>query len=147
MLAMVEGVVLKLDPDFDIFGFCEPYVRKMSLRLALPRGNWAYELLRQGTEWSDLLHNLPRTGNRLLQRAERGQPFQVGLRDADAIMRQMDRLTTRMALALLVAALMISLALLGALGGEALKIPVTAGYVVAIALTAWLFISILRGTR
>jgi ubiquinone biosynthesis protein len=147
MLAMAEGVVLKLDPDFDVFGFCEPYVRKMSLRLALPRGNWAYELLRQGTEWSDLLHNLPRTGNRLLERAERGQPFQIGLRDAESIMRQMDRLTTRMALALLLAALTISLALLGALGGEVLKTPVTAGYVVAIALTAWLFISILRGTR
>ena len=147
MLAMVEGVVLKLDPDFDIFGFCEPYVRKMSWRLGLPSGNWPYELLRQGTEWSDLIHNLPRTGNRLLERVERGQPFQIGLKDAEPIMRQMDRLTTRMALALLLAALTISLALLGSAGGGALQLPVTAGYVVVIVLTAWLFISILRGTR
>jgi hypothetical protein len=63
------------------------------------------------------------------------------------MMRQMDRLTTRMALALLLAALTISLALLGTAGAGALQLPVTAGYVVAIALTAWLFISILRGTR
>jgi ubiquinone biosynthesis protein len=94
MLAMVEGVVLTLDPDFDIFGFCEPYVRKMSMRLAMPAGNWPYELLRQGTEWSDLIHNLPRTGNRLLERVERGQPFQIGLKDAEPIMHQMDRLIT-----------------------------------------------------
>jgi len=85
--------VLKLDPDSDVFGFCEPYVRKMSLPPGSAAWNWAYELLRQGTEWSDLLHNLPRTGNRLLERAERGQPFQIGLRDAEPIMRQMDRLT------------------------------------------------------
>ena len=62
-------------------------------------------------------------------------------------MRQMDRLTTRMALALLLAALTISLALLGSAGGGALQLSATAGYVVVIALTAWLFISILRGTR
>jgi len=62
-------------------------------------------------------------------------------------MKQIDRLATRLALSLLLAALTISLALLRPADGGALQAPVTAGYVVAIALTAWLFISILRGTR
>ena len=62
-------------------------------------------------------------------------------------MKQIDRLATRLALSLLLAALTISLALLRPADGGALQAPVTAGYVVTIALTAWLFISILRGTR
>jgi ubiquinone biosynthesis protein len=147
MLAMVEGAVLKLDPDFDIFGFCEPYVRRMILRLGLPRENWPYELLRQGTEWNNFIHSVPRTMNHLLQRVERGHPFEIELNDAESIMRQMDRMTTRMTLALLLAALTVSLALLRPADGGVFQLPVTAGYVVAIALTAWLFISILRGTR
>ena len=73
--------------------------------------------------------------------------LQIGLKDTDPLMKQLDRLTTRMALALLLAALTISLALLRPADGGVLQLPVTAGYVVAIALTAWLFISILRGTR
>ncbi|HEX9115160.1 MAG TPA: hypothetical protein VGA61_03770 [Anaerolineae bacterium] len=59
---------------------------------------------------------------------------------------RIDRLTTRITLALLLAALTISLALLRTAGG-ALQAPVTAGYMVVTVLTAWLFISILRGTR
>jgi len=85
--------------------------------------------------------------NRLLQRVERGHPFEIELNDAESIMRQMDRMTTRMTLALLLAALTVSLALLRPADGGVFQLPVTAGYVVAIALTAWLFISILRGTR
>ena len=98
-------------------------------------------------EWSDLIASLPRTGNRMLERAERGELLQIGLKDTGPLMKQIDRLTIRLALSLLLAAPTISLALLRPADGGVLQLPVTAGYVVVIALTAWLFISILRGTR
>jgi ubiquinone biosynthesis protein len=146
-LAMMQGVAITLDPDFDIWGFSEPYVRQMTWRLALPRRGWGYTLFRQVQELSNLIASLPRMGNRLLEKAEGGGLLQIGLKDTDAIMKQLDRLVTRLALTLLLAALTISLALLRPADGGALQLPVTAGYVVALGLTAWLFISILRGTR
>ncbi len=146
-LAMMQGVAITLDPDFDIWGFSEPYMRQMTWRLVLPRRDWGYNLFRQGQELSDLLSSLPRTANRLLEKAERGNLLQIGLKDTGSLIKQLDRMVTRLALALLLAALMVSFALLRPADGGALQLPVTAAYGVAIALTAWLFISILRGTR
>lgn len=148
-LGMIQGVALTLDPDFDVWGFSEPYMRQMTWRLALPRRNWSQNLLRQGREWSDLISNLPRTGNRLLEKAERGDLLQIGLKDAVPLMTQIDRLTTRLALTLLLAALTISLALLVpvATAGSLLQSLVMIGFALAVGLTLWLFFSILRGTR
>ena len=97
---MMQGIALTLDPGFDVWGFSEPYVRQVTWRLALPRRGWGQSLLRQGREWSDLIASLPRTGNRLLEKAERGELLQIGLKDTDPLMKQLDRLTTRLALSL-----------------------------------------------
>jgi predicted unusual protein kinase regulating ubiquinone biosynthesis (AarF/ABC1/UbiB family) len=148
-LAMMQGIALTLDPDFDVWEFSEPTIRQVTWRLVLPRRGWGQSLLRQGREWSDLISNLPRTGNRLLEKAERGDLLQIGLKDTGPLMKQIDRLTTRLALSLLLAALTISLALLMPLAtaGSPLQMPVTIGFAMTIGLTLWLFISILAGTR
>ena len=64
-------------------------------------------------------------------------------------MKQVDRLTTRLALSLLLAALTISLALVvpAATAGSSLQSLVTIGFAVAVALIVWLFVSILTGSR
>jgi ubiquinone biosynthesis protein len=148
-LAMMQGVAMTLDPKFDIWGFSEPYVRQVSWRLALPRHGWGQSLLRQGQEWSDLISNLPRIGNRLIEKAGRGGLLQIGLKDTDAIMKQVDRLTTRLALSLLLAALTVSLALVVPLAteGSPLQTLVTIGFAMAVGLIIWLFVSILKGAR
>lgn len=148
-LAMMQGVAITLDPDFDIWGFSEPYVRQVTWRLALPQRGWGYKLFRQGQELSDLLSSLPRTANRLVEKAERGDLLQIGLKDTGPLLKQIDRVATRLALSLLLAALTISLALLLSFtdAGSLLQAPVTVGFAMTIALTIWLFISILRGTR
>ena len=48
-------------------------MRQVTWRLALPQRGWVQSLLRQGREWGDLISNLPRTGNRLLEKAEHGE--------------------------------------------------------------------------
>jgi hypothetical protein len=118
-------------------------------RLALPKRDWAQSLLRQSQEWSDLISNLPRIGNRMLEQAGRGDLMQIGLKDTGLILKQLDRLTTRLALSLLLAALTISLALVAPLAtaGSPLQLPVTVAFGVAVGLILWLFISVLRGTR
>jgi ubiquinone biosynthesis protein len=148
-LGMMQGIALTLDPGFDVWEFSEPTIRRVTLRLALPRRDWSQTLLRQGREWSDLIAGLPRTGNRLLEKAERGEPLQFGLKDTSLILTQLDRLVTRLALTLLVAALTISLALLMPIAttGSVLQLPATIAFATTIGLALWLFISILRGTR
>jgi predicted unusual protein kinase regulating ubiquinone biosynthesis (AarF/ABC1/UbiB family) len=146
---MMQGIALTLDPGFDIWAFSEPYMQRVTWRLALPRRGWGHNLLRQGQEWSDLLSSLPRIGNRMLEKAGRGDLLQIGLKDTGPLLKQLDRMTTRLALSLLLAALTISLALLLSFtnSGSLLQAPVTVGFAMTIALTLWLFISVLRGTR
>jgi ubiquinone biosynthesis protein len=148
-LAMMEGVGLQLDPDLDLFAVFEPFARRLSWRLALPRRAWGEALLRQGADWGELLSRLPRSTNHLLEQAERGDLFRVHLKDADPIMRRLDRLATRLALSMLVSALLVSLALLIPLapGGGPLQLPVLIGFALATGLGVWLLTSILKGTR
>ncbi|MBN1311487.1 MAG: AarF/ABC1/UbiB kinase family protein [Anaerolineae bacterium] len=148
-LATMEGVGLHLDPDFDLFEISEPIVQKLIWQMVLPRQDWVQILLRYGAGWADLLGTLPRTGSRLLERAEEGDLFQIRLKDADPIMSRLDRLATRLALSVLIAALIISLALLVPLmtTDSPLQLPVAIGFVLALGLGVWLLISILRGTK
>jgi len=148
-LTMMEGVGLELDPDFDIFAVAEPFVRRLTWRLMIPRQKWGQGLLRQGADWGELLSALPRTGSRLLERAERGDLFQVGLKDADRIMRGLDRLTTRLALSVLAAALIIGLAMLIPIttAGSMVQWLVVAGFIGAIVMGGWLLISIIKAEK
>lgn len=142
-LGMMQGVALTLDPSFDVWAFSEKYVQRVARRW-WPRRNWRQNVLRQGQEWNDLIANLPRIGNRILE-GGRGDLLQIGLKDTAPLMKQIDRLTTRLALSLLVAALTISLALVvpAATAGSPLQSLVTIGFAVAVALIVWLFVSIL----
>ncbi len=85
----------------------------------------------------------------MLERAERGDLFQVGLKDADRIMHGLDRLTTRLALSILAAALIISLAMLipTIAGGSLVQWLVILGFLGAAGLGVWLLISIIKADR
>jgi ubiquinone biosynthesis protein len=148
-LGMMQGIAMTLDPEFDVWSFSEPTMRRVTRRLARPRRGRGQNLLRQGREWSELVANLPRIGNRMLEKAERGDLLQIGLKDSGPLMKQMERLTTRLALSLLLAALTISLALVvpAATPGSSLQTLVTIGFAMAVGLIVWLFVSILAGTR
>jgi ubiquinone biosynthesis protein len=148
-LAMMEGVGLDLDPDFDVFAVAEPFMRRLTWQLMIPRRKWGQEILRQGADWGELISALPRTGTRLLDRAERGDLFQVGLKDADRVMGVLDRLTTRMALSVLAAALILGLAMLipSTTGDSQIQWMVVTGFISAAGLGVWLLISIIKAQR
>ncbi len=148
-LAMMEGVGLELDPDFDVFAVAEPFMRRLAWQLMLPRRKWGQNILRQGADWGELLSALPRTGSRLLMRAERGDLFKVGLKDADRIMRVLDRLTTRLALSVLASSLIIGLAMLipSTTAGSLIQWMVVIGFSGAFGLGVWLLISIIKAER
>ncbi len=69
-------------------------------------------MLRQAMDWGELVTALPRVGGLLLEQAERGELFHLHLKDGEQISHRLDRLGSRLALSILVAALIIGLAIL-----------------------------------
>lgn len=111
-MVIMEGVGKKLDPDFDIFGFSGPYVKRFMLRLWLPSA-WGPTLLRSATAWTDLLSNFPRQTTRIMTQFERGElQLQVHAPMAEQTKRHLNRMVNRVILAAVLAALIVAVALL-----------------------------------
>jgi ubiquinone biosynthesis protein len=111
-VVIMQGVGLGLDPDFDIFEAARPYLGKIFRQLWFP-SSWAPGLLRLGMEWKDLITILPRQSSRLLDQLERGDfTVKAELPQLEPLMLQVDRLVSRIIYALLVAAMLVSLAFL-----------------------------------
>ncbi len=145
-LVMMEGVGLKLDPDFDIFAFSGPYATQLLLKSALPSRRWLEELVRQGSAWGDFSLTLPRVGLMLAERLERREPIPLSLDDQS--LRLLDRLVTRLSLSLISAGMIIGFALLiptTAQSNLALQMLAGLAFLGALGIGGWLVISILRG--
>lgn len=151
-LAMMEGVGLKLDPDFDMFAVSEPIVRRLALERLRPR-EWAGSLFKTVSHWGELLSSAPFSIEHLLIRAEQGElqliVKHVGL---EKPLVQLDRIASRLSVSILVAALVIGLALfipeLGVFqtGGWKLALSILSFAGVGF-LGLWLLISIIRSGK
>jgi ubiquinone biosynthesis protein len=148
-LVMMEGVGLDLDPEFDIFKVSEPYVRKFILRMWLP-SSWGPSVTHSATGWADLLYSLPRQTTRLLGQIERGDlEVQIGIPELEKYFNRLDKITTRIVLSVLMAAIILALAQL--IPHLNLTWPwdlftwvIVATFGVMVFLGAWLILSILR---
>jgi ubiquinone biosynthesis protein len=146
---MMEGVGLELDPDFDIFEVSEPYVRRFLLRMWLPT-SWGPSLTHSATGWADLFNSLPRQTTRILGQVERGElGVQVGLPQFERYFDRVDRITTRIVLSVLLAAIILGLA--QHIPNINLEWPwdlftwiIITGFLLMLFLGAWLLLSILR---
>lgn len=111
-LAMMEGVGLTLDPEFDIFEVSEPYVRRFILRLWLPT-EWGPSVIRGATDWADLLLTFPRESQILLRQATRGTfSANLHLPDLKDTTDRLDRIANRLIITILVAAILLGSAIL-----------------------------------
>ncbi len=111
-LGMMEGVGLKLDPDFDVFAVSQPYVRRFMWQQFSPR-TLGEKALRGGQEWGDLVLTMPRRLSRLLDDVEAGN-LSVNLRlpEVPNWMVRLDRIANRLSMSILLAALIMGLATL-----------------------------------
>ncbi len=151
-LGMMEGVGMRLDPAFDFFSFSKPLVERFLRQTTSPQA--LGRRLAQGvSDWGEMIFLFPRQAQRILDRMERGElQFILSLREIKGAFVEMDRIANRLALSVLVAAFIISLALLmpsGLAGGWRdwrfwLMIP---GFIAASILGLWLLFSILRSGR
>jgi ubiquinone biosynthesis protein len=148
-LAMMEGVGLKLDPDFDFIAFSRPYVQRFLWQMVLPR-SLGPRLIKTGGDWSDLFSLLPRVGSQLLVQAERGDlGITLEHKGLAQALNRLDRSANRISLSVLLAALIVGLALLIPAFNLAqtmglATILVIVGFVGVSLLGLWLIISIWR---
>jgi len=150
-LAMMEGVGLQLDPDFDIFAISQPYVRKFLWQTVSPQ-TWGRRLLKTSGDWGELLTDLPRRVPRLIDQLEEGDlQFTLRLREIEPLLARLDRVGNRLAISVLLAAFIVSLALLmpSLLGGRQGWIfwLIVLGFVAVSVLGLWLLFSIWRSGR
>jgi ubiquinone biosynthesis protein len=146
-LAMMEGIGLNLDPEFDIFAVSEPFALRMMRELWKP-GVWGPTLLNNLEAWGEMLSSVPQSGARLLQSLEKGNlpvslNFQVVSEDNLA---RLDGIANRLSLSILTAALIMGLALVvPAFGGEGwMQALVIIGFAGVIVFGIWLLITFLR---
>jgi ubiquinone biosynthesis protein len=109
---IMQGVGLKLDPEFDIFGHAQPYLAKLFRRAWAP-SSWGPGILRFGMEWKDLAAELPRKMNRITDQLERGDlTVKAELPQLQPIFHRVDIIVNRVINAIILAALIVGLAFL-----------------------------------
>jgi ubiquinone biosynthesis protein len=151
-LGMMEGVGLKLTPDFDFFAVSEPYVRRFTWQMVSPR-TWGSSLLKGASDWAELMGLIPRVGSQLLARAERGElEITLSHKELDQALVRLDRSANRLSLSILLAALIVGLALfvpafnLARQWGLATILVITS-FIGASLLGLWLIFSIWRSRK
>jgi len=150
-LGMMEGVGLRLDPDFDFFAVSQPYVDQFIRQMTSPRA-WGKRLVRGAGDWGELFTILPRQIPRLLDQVEEGDlEITLKLKEIDSALSKLDRIANRLSVSILVAAFIVGLALLlpTFIGNRVVWIIVPAGFafVAASTLGLWLVYSVWRAGR
>jgi ubiquinone biosynthesis protein len=144
-LAMMEGIGLKLAPDFDVFAFSQPYVQRLILSTLKPSSRWISDTVRRGLAWVDLLDQLPHVGQLVVDRLEKREPITLSL-DTRSL-NYIDRLVTRLALSLIIAGMIVGLAWLiptVAGAGWIVQTAVILSFVIAVVMGAGVLWSIIR---
>ena len=111
-IAIMQGVGLRLDPEFEMFEAAKPYMGRLFRQLWKPSA-WGSSVIRTASDWNDLLTDLPRQTNRILSRVEKGDlEVKVRVPEVMEAMNRADRLANRVIYGVLIAALTLALAFL-----------------------------------
>ena len=152
VIAMSEGVGLRLDPDFRYLEYASP-ILKEHWRSRVSLKARALKLGRSVVEATELASELPRRTDRLLARLERDE-IQLNVRHErlEQVTREFQGMTNRLSLAMILAASVIALGVaLGAHGGMEVHGYVrwmfALGFVFSLAFGIWVLIGIWRSGR
>jgi ubiquinone biosynthesis protein len=138
-LVMMEGMGLRLAPDFDMFAISEPYVQRFARRMVSPRA-WGKTLLQGAGGWSDLFLTLPRQLSRFLDQLEDGElQMTMNVGDVRDLLATVDSAVNRIATTILMASLIIGMVMLIRTFIEHQQ----STWLVAPLLAGWIFVSCL----
>jgi ubiquinone biosynthesis protein len=112
VIAMGEGIAVRLDPEFKLMEFAEPYFKQFWLKSHSLRKQ-VRRIVEGGQELTDLGFDLPKHARRLLGALERGEvTFMYRLEGLQESLRQFQQAANRVSMSILAAALVIGLGLL-----------------------------------
>ena len=144
----LEGVALEYDPDFKLVETTKPFIEKIVAKRSNPLYAWK-NLVHNVNRYRKFADELPEKVERALDKIQRGT-IKVDIEDTDIkkLALEIDRSSNRVAYGLLIAALLITSAILINIekGPTILGMPVLAfsSFVFASAMLVVLFMSILR---
>ncbi len=150
-LATIEGLGRALDPDFDAMEHAVPFIRRMQLERLDPR-TIAKDVFDSGTELFRLLREIPGEVREILKQARRGEVrVKFEHRGLEPMLSTYDRISNRVAFAIVLASLVVGSALIVLSGVPPRwhEIPLIglAGFMVAAVMGFLLLLSILRGGK
>ena len=150
--AMLEGVLDTLDPTFDVFAVARPHVERIQQRQYYPE-TWGPPLLEAGGDWLELWRGFPKQAGKLLRQAERGSlSMELRTPDVQDASRSIETSANRLAISLLVGALIIAIGfVLPLLNFErpwnVITWIIVLGFVSVFALGMWLVIDMWRSDK
>lgn len=107
--AMLEGVLDTLDPSFDVFKMARPHVERIQRRQYYPE-TWGPPLLEAGGDWVELWRTFPKQAGKLMRQVERGSlGGELRMPDVQDASRSIETSANRLAISLLVGALIIAI--------------------------------------
>ena len=142
----LEGVACALNPSFSFTGEMQPLVAQLLARsVMLPQER----LMQFGLDLRNLSIDAPRQLSQLLRRFSSDElVFALQLEGLESLRSTLDRLSQRVALAILVAALLLSATLMASLAQQDLLRNVSEGLFIGANLFGlWLLVSLLRSSR
>lgn len=150
-LLTVEGLGRRLDPDFNLMTFAEPYASKFMRRKLSPK-KLLIKARKNLSDFTDFFNTLPRQLRIVLRKAIRDELHikmtAVGL---DRLIRDIDRSSNRLSFSLIIAAIIIGSAVIIHSGSGRLLFGFSAlgvlGFAIAFLFGLWLLIAILRSGR
>jgi ubiquinone biosynthesis protein len=150
-LAIVEGVGLSLDPDFEMINQAAPFIQRVKMEQFHPK-RVASDIMRSGTELVRLIQEIPGELRELLRQMKRGKvKMEFEHRGLEPMLATHDRTSNRIAFSIVIAALIVGSALivLSKTPPFLFGIPVIGiiGFVTAGVMGMWLLIAILRKGR
>ncbi len=148
---VMEGMGLRLKPDFNMVEALEPYARKLMLQKYNPK-NIVHSFWDTFLDTKDLLKGLPEDTKKIFENVKEGK-LKIGFQHQglEGLYNSLDRVTNRLSLAIITAALIVgsSLVVLSRIPPLILNIPIIGfiGFSLSVVLGIWIVISILRKNK
>ena len=106
-VATIESVVMKLNPDFDILKFSQPYIAQFLVQ-NFGSKRWERQLVDSVEDFTELASDMPLQLHRILQKLQRGSlKFELEHLSLEAVIKAFDRVINRIAFSLIIASLII----------------------------------------
>jgi ubiquinone biosynthesis protein len=106
-VATMESVVMKLNPDFDILKFSQPYIAQFLVQ-NFGTERWERQILDSVEDFAELARDMPLQLHRILQKLQRGSlKFELEHLSLEAVTKAFDRVLNRIAFSVIIASLII----------------------------------------